>query len=111
MSQVTITRRSRKIGHGVNTSPKEYFTPNGDSHLYVPAPTSPDFEGTIKQVFNYIQTDRFIRSLQSGGTIYSSAFFVNGQKIDTNSEAWQYELDRLIDGEIDSLVVPLVETE
>lgn len=107
MTKVTITRKTRKIGWAVNASPVEKWNESmTQSHLYVPAPTRPDFEGTLKQVFNYINNDPFYKSLQHG-TYHSTAFFVDGQVIETNSDAWQYDLDRLMEGEIDSLDIPL----
>lgn len=105
MSKITITRRTRKIGWGLNASPTPW-----EHGLYVEKPTRPDFEGTLKQVFDYINNDPFYKSLQTG-TYHSTAFFVDGQRIDTNSEAWQYELVRLLSGEIDSLDIPLRQNE
>jgi hypothetical protein len=102
MNVAKITRRSRKFGWGVNAGATQ-----GEHSLYVEAPDSPDIEGTVKQVFNYIETDNFYRSLKSGGTYYTTAFFIDGKKINTQSEAWQYEFDRLLDGEIDELELPL----
>lgn len=59
MNTVTITRRSRNIGWGVNVTATQ-----GEYGLYVKEPTKPDFVGTLKQVFTYISLDPFYRSLQ-----------------------------------------------
>ena len=77
--------------------------------MVVERPDTPDFVGTIKKVFEHINTDPFLRSLKSGGTFYSTAFFVDGKRINTNSETWQFQLDDLLVGRIDELEVPLDE--
>ena len=80
-------------------------------HLLVMVPPKvsiSDYVGTIKQVYKAIDSDPTYKSLQHG-TYYSTAFFIDGQRIDTNSNEWLYELDRLIEGEIDSLDLPLID--
>lgn len=106
---VIVTRRTRNIGWAVNASPQQYWNESmTESHLGVPAPTQPEHTGTFASVTRKINNDRFYQSLKSGGTYYTTAWFVGNRRIDTNSEAWQYEIESLVNGEIDQLTLPLI---
>ena len=68
--KVTITRRS-KLGFGYNTQPK-----NNDGYPEIESTNMPDYVGTIKQVVNMIDIDKTFQSVKSGGTWYTTAWFV-----------------------------------
>ena len=109
MKTIRVTRRSRKFGWAVNASPTQKVGANGESYLKVETPDKPDFVGTVKQVFANMHDDSFMKSLKGGGTYYALAFFINGYRIDTNSQEWEYSLDSLLSGEIDFIDMPVVE--
>jgi hypothetical protein len=68
---VTINRRSI-VGFGYTTSLEN----DERGKLVVSSTTKPDFAGTIKQVAAAINGDRTLKSISSGGTYYSTAWFV-----------------------------------
>jgi hypothetical protein len=69
--KIEITRRS-KVGFGYTSAVEndEY------GNLRVCAVTKPYHIGTILQVWNKIRSDRTLSSFRSGGTYYSTAWFV-----------------------------------
>lgn len=83
MTTVTITRRSRNIGWEYSTS----VVDDGYGGWKIESPTEPYYIGTVKQVLDSIEKDRTFASIKSGGTYYSTAWFVkvNNQwhKVDT----------------------------
>lgn len=76
MTTVTITRRSRNIGWDFSTN----VTDNGNGGWRIESPTKPYYIGTVKQVLDSINKDRTYASVKSGGTYYSTAWFVKVNK-------------------------------
>ena len=65
-----VTRRTI-VGYAVNTSPTQ------DAQGYhFDLPERPYWTGTLKTVGEQLSEDRYLNSLKSGGTYYSSAWFV-----------------------------------
>ncbi len=70
MDKITITRRSI-VGFGYTSAVEN----DERGNLQVCKTTKPDYTGTIAQVQKEIESDRTLRSFQSG-TYYSIAWFV-----------------------------------
>ena len=71
-----VTRHTRSIGWGYNTSPSQ-----GEHGYFFEPPSRPDHTGTIRQVLDAIDRDREYASIKSGGTYYSEAWFYQGKRI------------------------------
>jgi hypothetical protein len=69
--QITITRRSI-VGFGYTSACEN----DERGNLRVCETTSPNYTGTIKQVAEEIEQSRTLRSYDSGGTYYSTGWFV-----------------------------------
>lgn len=69
--QVQVTRKSI-VGFGYTSAVEN----DERGNLRVCATERPDHVGTISQVMQSISSDRTLRSFDSGGTYYSSAWFV-----------------------------------
>ena len=74
--QTEITRSSRNIGFGYTASARTGTNPDGSTFLYVPQPEHPFYVGTVKSIEKRIASDRDLESFRSGGTYYTSAWFV-----------------------------------
>lgn len=71
---ITNPTRSRKWGFGYETKPKRHSTD-------ILPPTTPDHEGTLKQIQHAIQIDHTYQSFVNGGTYLHTAWFYNGRRI------------------------------
>ena len=85
--KIKVTRRS-KVGFGYNVTP----TSTGDGYYYE-SPEAPDFEGTIRQVAEQIETDPTLNSMNC---FMSVAWFVKvdgvWHRIVNESEAFLADL-------------------
>lgn len=73
---IKITRRS-KVGFGYNSSCEQVWNNSMTQSWLQPMKTNkPDHVGTILQVEKSIEKDSTLRSFKSGGTYYSSSWFV-----------------------------------
>jgi hypothetical protein len=66
----TITKRT-KLGYGYSTNIKQ-----NSQGWYIERPEKPDYEGTYNQVWNQIESDKTLAAIKSGGSYYSSSWFV-----------------------------------
>lgn len=73
MKTITVTRKS-KLGFGYTAGCIQ-----GEHGLEVAEVTSPDYQGTIRQLDETIRNDRTLQSFKSGGTLYRTAWFVKIQ--------------------------------
>lgn len=90
---ITITRRSI-VGFGYTSAAEN----DERGNLQVCKTVAPDHTGTIAKVQKAIESDRTLRSFQSG-TYYSTAWFVKigktYRRIITDSDHLNYELSKL----------------
>jgi hypothetical protein len=70
-STITITRRTRKLGWGYTC-----WTKVGDTC------NKPDITGTIKEIFEYVNTCKDYNNLKAGGTYLVEQWFYNGKPIE-----------------------------
>lgn len=68
---ITITRKNRNLGFGYTSGCIQ--TPTG---LKVADVEQPDYTGTVGQIMKAIADDRTLRSFESGGTYYNTAWFI-----------------------------------
>jgi hypothetical protein len=69
-TQITITRRTRKLGWGYCC-----WTKLGDT------PIGPDVTGTVKNCFDYARHDKDYQSMRSGGTYLAEQWYYDGKPI------------------------------
>lgn len=99
----TITRRT-KIGFGYNAGCSQHWNESMTQSWLAPDETErPTHTGTIKQVLDDIESDRTFGSYKSGGTYYTTAWFVKldgkwrrivGEFSEHEMNKLTYELDR-----------------
>jgi len=77
---IAITRQNRNVGWGFTC-----WTPE-----HPELPTKPDYTGTVKTILSAIEGDRTFASFKSGGTYYTSTWFVkiNGRWTPIKFEEW-----------------------
>jgi hypothetical protein len=78
MKRVTITRRTRNIGWAWCTTTYDDPTP----------PESPEFTGTLRQVFAHIANDKTYQAI--GNTFHLTRFFVGGMPV---VDPWGFSCD------------------
>ncbi len=100
MTTATITRKTRNLGYAhTDFGTKEY---NAERPFI-----GPNFTGTPKQVTERVSRED--RSRRSGGMILTgdTAWFLGDTQIKID-DMFQFELDQLVAGEIDSMIVELM---
>ncbi len=99
MTTATITRKTRNFGFAhTDFGTREYNA----AHPFI----GPDYTGTPKTVMSRMHEDS--RKSRSGGMILTgdSACFLGDRQIEVD-ELFHYDLDRLVEGEVDSITVNL----
>ena len=75
LKDIRVTKRS-KVGWEYNTSSRTIVLPSGYTNWTIDKPEKPYYTGTIRQVINARDNDRTFALVKSGGTYYSTAWFV-----------------------------------
>jgi len=114
MKTVEVTRRSSEFGWGYSTNP------TGEDAYSIESPISPNYTGTVNQVYRAKSEDPIYNNL--GGAFSNSCWFYDGKRIYSVSETgnnWErmasnnylghYLLSQFGDGErgIDTLYLQL----